>query len=416
MAFMQAMIKMAALAAGLAMLGTGMAGAATFTAKRGLNLDIWTTWPAEDQWHRPDVILPYPEWRRSVGKTQLDALKAAGFDFIRIPVDPAPFLSPKTEALRDELLASVLDSVRLVNASGLKVVIDMHLIPAGDAAKPGMEMVMGDPAAFDAYVELVRKMARTVSKEDPALVAFETMNEPVLECDAAGASQWAERQKRLFAAARASATRLTLVLTGACMSNAEGLAAVDPRDYPDDNILWDFHSYQPFLLTHQGATWAGDFIRYVTGIPYPPSSVPRAELDAALETIRARISAEAPMLRRSGMLAYLDEQVAEIDTPEKLAAVTEAPFAAVTAWAEKHGVAKENILLGEFGMIRQEYGNPHVIPAASRAAYVKDMIARAGAHGFAWSIWGYGGAFGVVEEFEGRPAEPDVMDVIKALK
>ena len=28
-------------------------------------------------------------------------------------------------------------------------------------------------------------------------------------------------------------------------------------------------------------------------------------------------------------------------------------------------------------MIRQEYGNPYVMPAADRAAYVKDMIARA---------------------------------------
>ena len=45
-----------------------------------------------------------------------------------------------------------------------------------------------------------------------------------------------------------------------------------------------------------------------------------------------------------------------------------------------------------------------------RLAYVRDMIHLAEKRGFAWSIWGYGGAFGVVEEFGGRPAEPDILD------
>ena len=391
------------------------AASATFSVKRGINLDIWTTWPGEDQWDRADVILPYPEWRKTVGLAELQELKETGFDFVRIPVDPSPFLSEKTAGLRADLFASVLESARLANEAGLKAIVDMHLIPRGDDSPIAMEAVMGNPATFDAYVEIVRTMALTLSKEDPTKIAFELMNEPVVDCEGDGTNLWPERQKRLFAAARASATRLTLILTGACMSNAEMLAAVDPRDYPDDNIIWAFHSYRPFLMTHQGATWAGDFIRYVTGLPYPPYSVPRAELDAALEKVRTRIGEEAPWTRQSGMISYLDEQIAEIDTPEKLAAVVEKPFLTVAEWATQNGVAPENILLGEFGMIRQEYGNPSVVPAASRAAYVKDMIGHAEAHGFAWAIWDYGGAFGVVEEFEGRKAEPDVLEVVRGL-
>jgi hypothetical protein len=42
----------------------------------------------------------------------------------------------------------------------------------------------------------------------------------------------------------------------------------------------------------------------------------------------------------------------------------------------------------------------------------RDMIARAEKHGFAWSMWSYGGAFGVVEEFDGRKAEPDVLEMV----
>ena len=391
------------------------AEAATFSMKRGLNLDIWTTWPQEDSWNDPDVILPFPEWRKTLDAGGLAALKTAGFDFVRMPVDPAPLLSARSADLRDRLVGSVVESARLVNAAGLKVVVDMHLFPAGGGRSVGMAEVMDDAAMFDRYVELVRTMAEALAKEDPALVAFEPMNEPVVDCDADNSDFWPDRLQRLYAAARASATRLTIVLTGACYSGAEALAKIDPKAIPDDNVIWTFHSYDPFLLTHQGATWAGDFIQYVTGLPFPPYAVPRAELDAALETIRQRIRDQASWSRRQGMLDYLDEQIATMDTKAELDAIIDRPFEIAAGWARQNGIDPGNVFLGEFGMIRQEYGNPFVMPAASRAAYVEDMIEHAERHGFSWAIWSYGGAFGILEEFDGKPAEPDVMEMVRRL-
>jgi hypothetical protein len=388
--------------------------AATFSVKRGLNLDMWETWPPEKDWGSEAVLLPFPEWRKSLTMEGLKALKADGFDFLRMPVDPSPFLANNTAVFRQKLFDSVLASARMINRAGLKVIVDMHLVLSGDDRQIGMAQVMDDPAAFDRYVELVRKMAKTLSKEDPKLLAFEPMNEPVVDCEG-GARLWPERQKRLFAAARASATRLTLILTGACYSAADRLAEVDPSNYADNNIIWTFHAYDPFLLTQQGATWAGDFIRYVTGLPYPPYKTPRATLEALLDKVRARISAEAPLARRAAMIAYLDQEFALIDTKEKLDTAMDAPFNAVADWAEKHGIPRDNILLGEFGMIRQEYNNPYIVPGSDRAAYVKDMIGKAEKHGFSWAIWDYGGAFGIVEEFDGRKAEPDVLDMVRSL-
>lgn len=392
----------------------GPAHGATFSAERGMNLDLWTTWPGEERWAEEDVLFPFPEWRRSVGPAELSRLKDAGLDFLRIPVDPSVFLSPRTEPVRERLYEEVLEAVRMVNAAGLKAILDLHLIPSHDGTL-AMQGVLGDPTNFEAYLEVVRRMGRTLSREDPELVAFELMNEPGTECDAAGNADWAERLTRLFAAARASATRLTLVLTGGCGGSAEGLAALDPATIPDGNVIWTFHSYQPFLLTHQGALWAGDFIRYVTGLPYPPHALSGAELDAVLENVRATIRAEAPWSRRSGMLAYLDEQVETVRTPERLRETLEAPFGIVAEWAGRHGIRPENILLGEFGMIRQEWGDPFVMPAASRAAFARDMIGVAEEHGYGWALWGYGGAFGIVEEFDGRPAEPDMMEMLESL-
>jgi hypothetical protein len=415
MALLMAAIKTPILALLIALAMALPAGAASFAMKRGLNLDPWTTWAGEDKWDDPAVILPFPEWRKSLGAADFKMLKDAGFDFLRMPVDPSPFLSDKTAVLRGDLYASVLDSVRLINRAGLKVVVDLHLTPSGGNGTIGMGEVMADPVVFDRYVEVVRTMARTLAGEDPALVAFEPMNEPVVDCEGDGTDLWPQRLKRLFVAARSSATRLTLVLSGACYSSAVALAKIDPKEIPDDNVIWTFHSYQPFLLTHQGATWAGDFIRYVTGLPYPLTAISRAELDGALDAIRQKIRTEAPWARRAGLLAYLDEQVAGIDTKEKLLAEMEAPFKAVERWASANGVRPENVTLGEFGMIRQEYGNPHVMPGKYRAAYIRDMIALAEKRGFSWSIWGYGGAFGIIDAFDGKKAEPDVMEMVRSL-
>ncbi|TGS01329.1 glycosyl hydrolase, partial [Mesorhizobium sp. M2E.F.Ca.ET.209.01.1.1] len=126
----------------------------------------------EDKWGERQAILPYPEWRKFLKDDDLKTLKDAGLDFLRMPVDPAPFLSDRTTALRDELYAGVLDSARMINRAGLKVVVDLHLIPADGNRRIGMGQVMDDPAVFDAYAEVVRNMARTLAKEDPEQVAL----------------------------------------------------------------------------------------------------------------------------------------------------------------------------------------------------------------------------------------------------
>lgn len=403
-----------ALAVGTLLLPLTSVYAATFSPKRGINLDIWKTWPEETQWSRKDVLLPFPEWRRTVGLDTLVALRETGFDFVRMPIDPLPFLSPHSAELKQELLHSILEGARLINAAGLKVIVDLHPFPRNPNRFAGTEEILRDPALFDRYVDLVRDIGRTLATEDPERVAFELMNEPVIGCQGKDARQWSDQFARLFAAARASAPRLTLVLGGACWGSAEGLVAINPKSIPDDNVLWSFHSYEPSIITTQGALWAGDFIRYVTGIPYPPYAHPE-ELTKAREEARRAILHKAPLSRRAGMLRYLEEQIDLVDTKQELEARMSAPFREVADWASKNDIDPRNILLGEFGMIRQEYGNSYVMPAEWRADFVRDMIALAEERGFAWSVWGFGGAFGVVEEFDGRKVEDNILRLINSL-
>ena len=154
----------------------------------------------------------------------------------------------------------------------------MHLIPAGDGRSVGMGEVMDDPEMFDRYVELVRTMAHALSNEDPALVAFEPMNEPVVDCEDDHTNLWPDRLQRLYAAARASATRLTIVLTGACYSGAEALAQGRPEGHPRRQRHLDL----PFLRS----------------VPAHPSG---RDLDRRLHPVRDRPA--VPALRRAARRA-----------------------------------------------------------------------------------------------------------------
>ena len=391
------------------------AGAAAFQAKRGISLDIWVTWPDESKWGDASVMLPFPEWRKTVGEKELGDLKAAGFDFVRMPIDPSPFLSDKSAALREKLFDEVAASVDLITNSGLKVIVDLHALPAGGNRSIGTSEILKDGTLFEAHAALVKRMAGMLTNHIPESVALELFNEPTIDCKDDGTNDWPAKLKNLHAAARSESERLTLILSGACWGGSEGLAMLNPKDFADGNVIWSFHSYDPFILTHQGATWTGDFMPHVYGLPFPLHAADKADLDKTLDEIRARITKDAPRARRSGHLAYLEEEIAKIDTEEGLARAMDKPFVIVSDWAKTNRIDPSSIILGEFGMIRQEYGNPIVTPGKVRAAYVKAMAERAEAEGFMWSVWSYGGAFGLVDGFDGERAEGDVVEMVRGM-
>jgi endoglucanase len=388
---------------------------ATFQAKRGIALDIWETWPDQNQWSDEKVIFPFPEWRKTIGKPELQRLKDSGLDFVRMPIDPAPFLADETEPFRARLFAEITKSIDIAQSVGLKVIVDTHFIPKGPARTIGTDEVLADTKLFERYLDFLRTLAVQIKDRDPSQVALEVFNEPTIDCAGTNTNKWPDMLKQSFAAARASATKLTLILSGSCWGGAEGLVKLKASDYPDDNLIWSFHSYDPFIITHQGASWTGDVSPLVYGLPFPLHTAPKEELSAVMQAIRQRIRDKAATLRINGITTFFEEEVTKIDTAEKLNRVMDKPFDDVAAWAKENNIDPSAIILGEFGIIRQEYDNPVIINGKTRAAFYQSQIERAEKHGFAWSMWSYGGPFGIVDEFESRKAEPDVLEMIKTL-
>ncbi len=386
------------------------ASAATFEGRRGISLDIWDTWPQESTWGDEKVLLPFPEWKRYIGTDELRALKDSGVDFVRLPIDPAPFLSDVSVALQDQLYEQAAAAVDFAFDADLAVLVDIHTIPAGERSI-GTDEILADPAKFDAYLKFLRRIATSIKDKDPKRVALELFNEPTIDCESDGTNNWPDMMKQAFAAARSSATKLTLVLSGACWGGAEGLAKINAADFPDDNLIWSFHSYDPFILTHQGATWAGDFMPHVYGLPFPLHEASKPQLEEALDTIRERIRKDAPKDRRAGHLDYLDEEIAKIATKDGLDSEMDRSFDIAAGWAKTNSVNPADIILGEFGMIRQEYDNPYEMPQKDRLAYYKAQVGRAEKHGFRWAAFSYSGAFGLLRGWNGDPVEPFIKQL-----
>ena len=138
-------------------------------------------------------------------------------------------------------------------AAGLDVLVDLHF--PSDTAKT---LVLSDPASFAAYKTFAASMAAHLAATRPLnRVALELFNEPYAPASGiyAGNTTWPALQAKLYAAVRAAAPTLLLVLTGDDFSSASALSVLKPVD-DGTPVAYTFHFYDPTPFTEQGATWA----------------------------------------------------------------------------------------------------------------------------------------------------------------
>jgi endoglucanase len=365
------------------------ASAEPLTLQRGLNVDLWLEWRSIDEMLADPVFLEtYPDWRRVITRDMFAILADAGFDFVRLPMDPGPLLAYGPGPAQDALIADMRDGAETALAAGLKVIVDMHPIPRGEDIG-GMESIMGQH--WPDYVALVGRVAEALDGLAPDRVAFEPLNEPTNDCEAVFSgtpAAWPGMLAELHAAARDGAPELAVVLTGACWSQAAALAALDPALIADENVIWTFHSYSPFAYTHQGAEWTVHPMKYLWDLPYPPSLM-TAEIaaDVTAEATRRMTEAEGATADTSAIADRIGEYM---DTPDSAVADD---IAAAADWADTHGIPRGRILLGEFGALHTVNGLSQ--PREWYHAFLSDKRRAAEDAGMGWAVLGYAGGMGV---------------------
>ena len=319
---------------------------------------------------------------------------SAGFDFIRLTLDPGPFLQLEGAA-RDALDARLAATVRRFLAAGLAVMVDLHPNTQVPRYDPVNWLRSTEDPVYQRYVLLVRRTAGLLAGLDSRAVAFELMNEPPYGYDQASVRRWQTMCEGLHAAVRSVAPDLLVVLTGAHGGDREGLIALDPTPFRSSRVLYSFHYYEPYPFTHQGvvsgekgsAMW-----RYFSQMPYPAASLPAA---LVLDAVRANVEGDATLgaaARRAALAEAQAQTRAYLATGFDGARIARA-FDEVTDWARRNGIPADRIFLGEFGATRT-YGRYRAADPVSREVWLRDVREAAESRGFGWSIWelkGYGG-------------------------
>jgi len=351
---------------------------------------------------------PYQQDRPVPTGDDLSALRRAGIDFVRIPIDPGPLLALSGERRR-RLFADIVAAIDLALGHELSVVVNLH--PNNATHHWNSRQLVSDVSAplFPRYLGLVRDIAAQLARFDPARVAFEPLNEPPQRC---GAADWSTMQAELSRTARLAAPRLALLVTGACGSMIAGLEALNPSSFGDSNTLYTFHFYEPYVFSHQGAPWMASepMYRYLHDVPWPSAAGSRERTQA---TVAARLAADrtTPLVEKRAITATIERVLNEYFDARPDQGFIERHFARVTAWADRHGIERSRILLGEFGALRtdERYAGAS---AADRARYIGDVRETCEIAGMPWAFWNFFDGMGLTTNDVGREFDPAITAVL----
>jgi hypothetical protein len=305
----------------------------------------------------------------------LALIRSLGFDHVRLTLEPAPlFNAGEPEKPRTEYLKYLDHALDLILGQGLAVIVDIH---PSDEFKVKLN---SNDRQIEAFGKFWRALAQHLATRDPERVFLEVINEPMME----DGYRWFGVQGKLISAIRSGAPQHTIIASGHRWSGLAELLFMQP--YADRNIIYNFHFYEPFTFTHQGASWAGANLPFYKNIPYPSSP---ESVSKVLDTVQ-----DEPA--RYNLLRYGEDRwnADRIDREIGVAA----------AWAAKYQVA---LTCNEFGTFR------NFAPPADRAIWIKDMRTALEKYGIGWTMWDYAGGFAVVNKQNGHAtADAEIVNAL----
>lgn len=378
--------------------------------KRGVAVHDWLNWSPlnSDGSYRWPPYRSQTEWlsgERPLGDwpdgDQFERIRAMGFDFVRLTVDPGP-LAASTGTQRSEAIAVLESAVRQVTAAHLKVVFNLHGV--SQVPQYGMDMIYdgaGSAGVAD-YRAMTVDVARMLVSVGTGDVAFEPFNEPAYyPCDASGTEDWQQIMADTVADIRAVSADLTIVATGACGGSITGLTDLDPS-FDDPNLLYSFHMYEPHSFTHQRLD---DPQSFASGLPWPASG---GTPELAIQTLRAFMDAAGiDFARQARNLLEVQPLAAAYFAEDWGPRQLEDRFGEALAWAQQNAIGSERLFMGEFGAILITPDGRMGAFNADRLRYLAAGRETAEQHAIPWSIWEYSNPFGMSLILPTGPADAD---------
>ncbi len=357
------------------------------------------------------VFPPFSDPTHVLAQADLNRIRSAGFDFVRLTVDPGPFLQ-FVGTQRDALDEILLARINMILQSGLNVIVDFHPNNQNPAYRPLALIQSVDSPLFKAYVEAVARTARLLRTLPSERVMLEPMNEPQVGWDASGNGKWQAMIQSIYGKVRQAAPSLTLVLTGGSGGSASGLLALDAAPFASDpRVTFTFHYYLRYEFTHQSVD-ANAETRFLSAVPYPADS--RVEGESFQSLANAVAQSNLNSQEKAAALAAGKKSLAAYFASGFDRSAIDSTFGKIADWADRSGVSRSRILLGEFGVART-YGDHRRAHDSDRERWLTDVRQLAEGYGWAWAVWAFRGEGGMALAQDDRPGAPLDVVALRAL-
>ena len=345
----------AAVSAGSICLSTLPAGAAVSSSVPATRLARLSTGANVCRWFRFPLNERTEYFRDYISDAEAELMARIGLKHVRLCVAPKVIMDAAAGAIREERAEFLETAIKRFHRAGLLVMVDIHNEDRAAELNPDWQT---------AFVKFWSALAGKLSRFDPELTMLEIINEPVFD---KREQEWNTLNERLATAIRQNAPLHTIVTSGPNWGGIDGLKKLKLLE--DRNVVYSFHCYDPFPFTHQGATWAGDAVKPLRGVPYPSSPDAVAPLLSALEAHPAS---------RDLIAKYGTEQW----NKEKLAS----RFRQGIEWGAKSNVP---LYCGEFGVYPPHAKTEH------RSIWFRDFGEVLAANRIGWAVWGWDEGFGL---------------------
>lgn len=313
---------------------------------RGVNLSGWF-WLSQDE-----ARFSPAEWT---------ALREISLTYVRLPIDLSYVMDDSADLLNETNVARIEDGIQQLHAADLAVVVDLHSTDLSMTNLP-YSGDLNDEVFLNVYIKFWEAFAARLEYLDPEMTFFSLVNEPQFWDDL---PKWEAIQYCLVKAVRAVAPEHTIIVTSAIYSSIEALVQMTPLG--DRNVVYDFHFYEPFVFTHQGAGWSWPGLRGLHDVPYPSSP------EAVAPLLEEATAEQFVLLTTYGEEYWNRDKVAALIAP-------------AAEWAELHGV---RLICSEFGVFGY-----HAEPK-SRARWIGEVREIFEGHGIGWALWEYDEGYGM---------------------
>lgn len=146
-------------------------------------------------------------------------------------------------------------NVAWAKAHGVWLLLNMHYPQGGFQSNGDGDALWDDPENQARLLALWKAIAERYADE-PTVLGYDLVNEPRPTVSRA---QWQELATRLVLGIREVAKR-QLVVVERILSAGDDWSVDDDQNFflvPDDNAVYQFHTYSPLEYTHQFADWIG---------------------------------------------------------------------------------------------------------------------------------------------------------------